>query len=211
MGLATPHEQQVAADIPVDEEFGHSSSSRSPSHQRMAGMKTSTATTVNATHMIGFCKACRSSSPQMPMATACAPKRRPRHHNPAMMNCRRSISPIPATHASTLYGMGEIAAMNIPAVPYRTIKLSNLTMCFLAINRSATLLPNALPSHHPSNAPATLVNVTTDQMRKRAQGSPCASMNIGNVSASGGMGWMNASVNDKIPRPGKPRSRDHCT
>ena len=71
---------------------------------------------------------------------------------------------------------------------------------------SSQYLPLA---NYPKTAPATLVNVTISQIRNNSIGSPCASKYIGKVSASGGMGWITASVNDRIPSPGRPKSSDH--
>ena len=127
------------------------------------------------------------------------------------MNWALSISPIPATHAKTLYGIGDTEATKIPALPYLVIRLSSLWTWISRIYLSAAPLPKILPSHHPTNAPETLVIVTIAQIRKIVRGSPRASRNIGNVRASGGIGWITASVNERIPRPGNPKSSAHWT
>ena len=46
----------------------------------------------------------------MPISKASKPNLKPRPNNPATMNERLSISPMPATQPNTLYGIGENAA-----------------------------------------------------------------------------------------------------
>ena len=47
---------------------------------------------------------------------------------PAATNSRKSILPAPAIQARALYGIGETAAMNIPAEPYLSTSTFNLAI-----------------------------------------------------------------------------------
>ena len=88
--------------------------------------------------------------PYTPIRIASRPNLRLLPQSPAIINALRFISPIPATHPKTLYGIGEKAAMKIPSVPYLVVRASNFLMCFGLANLSSKSLPT-LSSNQVTN------------------------------------------------------------
>jgi len=147
--------------------------------------------------------ACKASSPYRPTRRTSRPKRRPLPANPARRKGRRSIFPIPAAHPSTLYGMGENAAMNTPARPYRSSSTSRRARLRSCLKRVMSGRPQMRPSVAPASAPRTLLTVATTQIARYAP-VPEAAAAIGRISTSGGIGCKAASVKANTARPTRP-------
>ena len=99
-------------------------------------------TSLSSNHHI----ASRAFSPYIPISSASSPNLRLLPSNPAIMNGFIFISPIPAAHPNTLYGIGENAAINVPTVPYLMVRASIFSRCLSALKRLNRDLPHFFPS-----------------------------------------------------------------
>ena len=173
-------------------------------HHLLNGMKITRVSSPAINQKIGLSRLLMNSSPQRPRTNTSKPNLIPRPNSPATMKSLTFILPVPAAHATALYGMGETAAMNTPASPNFSVKASIFdTDDGLASLRKSGRPPNR-PIAYPPSDPMTLENVATRKIKKSSNGLSVA-RDIGMTNRSGGTGWKAASVEEIKANPSSPK------
>ena len=113
----------------------------SPFHHELIGMKIAIDNIPAAAQNVGFSSIWMNFSPHRPIIITSNPNLMLLPNNPAKRKVLISILPAPAVQASTLYGIGDNAAMKIPASPYLLVNSSNFLDVFGLENLSNNGLP----------------------------------------------------------------------